>query len=1824
MAKLKDNPTEPSFEPPKSQKLLLLRLFFPSKKKAIAIMAIASLGGIAYLGLDFWVKRNLPSIIESQGSKLLNRPVEVGKIESFSLTGITIDSASVPATTTEKDNVTINAVRVGFNLLPVIFRRSLPVSITLIQPKVYLEQKADGSWLNLDLPQQQGGESLISLDIIAQLEQANITVVPYEKSLLNIQLDGEGRYNQEQQGQLQYDLEAKIAQAKATIQGETLLETGTTVAKLLIKDLALTDAISVIPNVPVNLTQGVVNGDLDVNIPSGSELTSANVEGTLRVGEVRGDVASREIEGKSWLRFGGSKVEVTETQARIETIEAKVAGAVDLQQGYDLDVTILPFDLATLPKTLATELPVPATGEIKGDIQLRGDIKQPRLTGKIINTKPLTVDKESLKTLSANFSADLDKFTLQDLRIIPAVGGIVRVKGEIATNIQRSLANNQAIDVTRMPLDFIFQADLSPQAIASPYYQFPDNTSGGNFSSEGIVTGTIAELRALLKWRLEEANISGEIIQGGGQIVFANNNLRLQDTVVEVGAGKIDVEGTSNLEKKTWQTEIAGNDLSLTPFLSQLQLEAINLNHSIIVNNAQANLSGRLDNISPEKIQGLASINLDVNNNPLIINSSLNRGEINATANTETIVLDRYISRLPTPVTIQSSKVNLSAQIAPLLNWQAKPDLSSVKTNINANLLVAEGIVTTQGSLENNQWQGSIQGNSLKPSLLSPQLPENLAPVNTNIQLSGNLQPLIAQPENVSLKAEQIELTMGQQYLNATGDIILSNLLTNPDIVNVALAVDTRLDFNNLFLEEIILSNNQQSLINIPTILGQAKLTGKLQGKNLISKPTQPGNIFLSGDITLNNLAVNDTVFDPVMTGNINIDPKAQMAIALQGQQDIIAATAEPCMSSRCRLPYLPTHLNFRINGDRDNSIMATGNRQGDIFKVNVVQFPLAFLNITPAKPVGLDFSVGGIVTADVGINLFSLGTRGNITVEKPGVGYIEADKLTANFNYDLERNWAEVTTASLLLKNSEYNFNGNLDLASGEIQGKLNIPQAYIQDILTTLRWYSIADVIDLFDYAEFASAEAVKVKNIKTAGKPIDYKLQLLRTIEQQLQEIAAAQISSNLPTQLNIKGGYTGEVLIAGNMTNPEVNWNIDAQNWQWKPRKAKTTVPDRGEVKYNSQVVSLPQIQLQGDLKNQVLNLDIAKLQLEDATFSATGKLSPRQQDANFELSNLSVDTISKLVTIPVDVTGTINSTARLKGTLDQPEVKGNFIFADGTFNQQKLSDNIAGNYSYQNQKLNFNIISPESIQIAATIPYPIKPQVNDLVTANVKLTTEAFTLLGPLTKNNLTWTGGEGDLEIVATANIDPQRPQLLDNLEAQGKVILDQVQIKTANIAEILTATGKITLNNQIINVESLKAIIGNKNLSIAGKFPLLDAVNNLENPLTINIPPGKIELKELYQGGLAGNIILTGTALEPLISGEVSLENGILSIPDPREEEDPERVATTNLNRNSASSYQVLAKDFSVKLDEFRLEEQSLSLLGILQPIDLYGFKVLGELNLNGTLNNISQLRGEGTIKVIAGAIGWLASDLAIVRDWDNQILFSPQSKITNPYLDIQLRANVEDLEQIRQLEPGENEVFDDILSANRINKIDVRMNIQGKVEEILGTATQINASCDISPDNVPITRNSIYLNSKLKNIANCVKSNRSLLDGSGVTLSSTPYRSKGEIISLLGYQTLNFDQNTRNASLLDLGFSQFIYRPIERRFLLGAEDFFLNVGKNIGIDYFRVFPFVELSSQLGNSNFYIRGIYDSNIVRPESTSIDTNNNQEVYELRLEYQLKF
>ena len=293
-------------------------------------------------------------------------------------------------------------------------------------------------------------------------------------------------------------------------------------------------------------------------------------------------------------------------------------------------------------------------------------------------------------------------------------------------------------------------------------------------------------------------------------------------------------------------------------------------------------------------------------------------------------------------------------------------------------------------------------------------------------------------------------------------------------------------------------------------VSGQAEFQGKFQGKNLISAPTKPGNVSLTGDVRLENFVFNDAVFDPVMTGNLVAKPGERIALNLQGKQDVIAAALEPCTVDRCRFPYVPTRVELRQGEDTNQPVIAEGIKQGDIFSLDIVNFPLALLNLTPAQPVGIEGALNGKVTGEVDANLYSLATTGDITVDRPAIGYIKADRFKAEFNYNPNQNIAEVAAASLDLGESKYNFQGGLNLQSGELEGKLNIPQAYIQDILTTFRWFRLEDLARLWESPDYAQPAAVDPNSIITVNQSITQKLNRLREIENKIQALRSSKTS------------------------------------------------------------------------------------------------------------------------------------------------------------------------------------------------------------------------------------------------------------------------------------------------------------------------------------------------------------------------------------------------------------------------------------------------------------------------------------------------------------------------------------------------------------------------------------------------------------------------------------------------------------------------------------------------------------------------------------------
>jgi translocation and assembly module TamB len=1949
MTKSVNSPPNPEPDEPKGLQRLLNKLKSSPKTVAGGVVAIAAVGGLSYWGTQVLVKKKLSPFLENQIGKIIERPLDLGEVKSFSLNGVEFGQTVIPPTATDTDKVTVQGVKVGFNIFPVLFRRTLPVDVALIKPDIYLEQEQNGEWVNLDFLKKdtEKKQPLVYYDVDLDVEQANITAVPYEQEALKGKVDGSGRFNQKQ-AFAEYDLNATIQQAKATIKGQTKLETGSTNTKLLVENLVLADAAKFLP-IPLEINRGTLNANLDIKIPSLAEITAANVKGKVNLQNLSGEATdlNAPITAESQLNFSGRNGEFNQTQATLGNITAQVDGQVNLDSGYDLDVNVLPFQLASLPDKLSQRLPVDVAGEIAAKVQLQGEIKDPKLTGKINNTQTVIVDRTAFKKIDANFRGDLEQVVLEDAQIIPVAGGKVMAAGQITTNLRETLASKrkQAIDIAKMPIAFSFTADLPTEKLVNPYYELPQQVAVGDLQAEGKINGRLNNPQGVVNFDLANSSASNlEDVAGSGELVMANQRILLKNSAITYGEGKVDLTADANLATKQWQASLNANSLNLRPFADQFSKPNLNLDRPLAVNTAQAKFNGSLEQMDLEQIKGTADFNLDVNGGEVVVDSQLNGGNIQAQTTTNNIKLDSFIPSLPVAASLQSGTINTSGTIKQLLAFKKNPSLNSFQADadldlivdgeavavnsqlssgkiqaqantsqidlnrfapnlpipanitssqltasgelqqlltfaddsslssfvarVDADLGVAQGAVKAIANLKNNQWQANLDANNISSKLLLDRFaPPNLAAVqvdniNAQANLAGDIRPLINKDTRIPLAVNQLTVDSGVQNLQAQGNLTLANITSKLD-ANSNLNVQADLDFDRLPIDQLVAATSQNNELVKESVnfKGKAAFNGQFQGQQLLSAPTK--NISLIGDLNLQNFAFNDIIFDPIMTGRLNLQPQQEIALNLHGSQDVIAARAVPCTTRNCRLPYLPTSLEVRQGEDTDRPVIAVGQRRGDRFALDIDNFPLALLNIAPGKAAGIDGALSGTTTGEIDLNLYTLATTGDIKVANPGLGYIQADQFNADFNYDPAKSLAEVSSASLRLDRSQYDFNAALNLATGKIDGRLNIPQAYIQDVLTTLNWFTVEDVISLLKTPDYADPSAIRPAPEKdTVDQSIARKLNQLRRVNRQIQANAAIRQAGSIPTKLDIKGKYAGEVILGGTIQVPEANFRVEGNNWQWQPRQAYPDIVNPlGLVIEESQYIALPKLLIDGELQGTTVDLAEARIEVQEAILSLKGKLSAQQADAKFAVANLTVDNIGSFVNIPVDLAGEINSVGTIKGTLQQPKLQGKVAFSNGAFNGNLLPAKVAGDFNYDGSKLGFKTTAPDAIQVEASLPYPIIPGKSDRFTAKANLESEAFIFLDAFSQNYLNWAGGDSDAQLEASARLDLNRAEKIYDLSAQGVLNLDDanVIVQTPFFTEPFQGTGKITVNNQIVNVETLDATFADKDLSAAGKFPILTPVKGLQNPLTINLPEGDIEIEKLYQGGVQGQVTVTGASLKPVIGGEVTLAKGNVSIPQTKTTTAADalqigksqainavsgvkasnKVNSTVQPKATQKSIITALNNLKVNLKDFKL-----------QQTPVYDFQLKGGLTLNGTADEPNNIIPQGKLILTKADVDLFSNSFKLARNRDNTIIFNPKAGVFNPQLDVILRTSVEDVQggasSLRLAESNANEIDDPLTQGDDSQTVRINLTIDGEAQEILPNLGQTaSLNCDIRPNNQPFVKNQTsYNKAELNRFTQCfgdnfslntqdnsgdVASQRSLINSPAVALTSTPSLNQGEILNLLSNQFVGFARDVSNASqseLFDLGVQRFVVNPLLDSVLYRVEDTTVAWGKKINLDYLTIYPDLEGTYQI-NQDSSVRFIYSHNLFTKLIETINNTGDEETSssnEIKLEYQRKF
>ncbi|MCV3212095.1 hypothetical protein OGM63_00900, partial [Plectonema radiosum NIES-515] len=157
------------------------------------------LGGLLLVGLiggawRLWVfvQKELAPLAEQNLTTSLNRPVQLGKVKGFSLTGVSFGSSAIPATPTDPDRVAIGGVDVGFDILQLLTKHTLKLDVTLVNPDLYIEQDQQGRWITTNIaPPTKSGAIKTDLDKI-RFSNAKLVLAPYREGGRRQGTGGEG------------------------------------------------------------------------------------------------------------------------------------------------------------------------------------------------------------------------------------------------------------------------------------------------------------------------------------------------------------------------------------------------------------------------------------------------------------------------------------------------------------------------------------------------------------------------------------------------------------------------------------------------------------------------------------------------------------------------------------------------------------------------------------------------------------------------------------------------------------------------------------------------------------------------------------------------------------------------------------------------------------------------------------------------------------------------------------------------------------------------------------------------------------------------------------------------------------------------------------------------------------------------------------------------------------------------------------------------------------------------------------------------------------------------------------------------------------------------------------------------------------------------------------------------------------------------------------------------------------------------------------------------------------------------------------------------
>ena len=1728
---------------------------------ALSILLLACLGG-GITWLWFFVYRQLAPQVETTVTKLLNRPIKLGAVESVSLNGLRFGASSLPATATDPDRASVEAVDVTFNLVPLLTDRTLPLDVTLVKPKVYIEQAQDGKWFDLKIQKLPKGAIDIKLQVL-RIRDANVSLVPRgaggnsRQPVALFLPSGKARFLNDNK-LIKFDVGGQLlGGGNLTLNGENRPGTGEIKAAILGNDLSAPEVGRLI-QLPLLLQAGAVDGNLEVTSRPQKPLTFLGTAGLKNVTAQLNPLPKPFAKTNGQLRFQGTQVRLENVNTLFGQIPAQANGTVDTQAGFNLVAQTQPIQLPQVLQTFNIKtLPVPAAAEVKAELQVVGTPSKPVVSGKFVTTKVAQLDKVKFRAISAGFGVVDSILSVNNLRALPTLGGLVTGNGEVQlgqkgsgvkfnfqgnnlpgdalaltynikppvpiglvsgnTQIIGSLNNAQNIratgsanlnvaggtvavrDIQVAGKRFTAQVQASGVQVGRlaqvpPSFRVPVS---GNISLSGPLTGLSAAtiqgsgsgslnigggtVRAT-SIQLANGRFSAQVKASGVQVGSlaqvpsqvqgpVSGNFTLSGPLTEFSTAKVQGSGSGSLNVAGGTVTATNIQVANDRFTAKVQASGVQVQRLAQVPpqvrgplSGNFSLSGPLTEFSTAKVQGSGSGTLNVAGGTVKATSiQLAQGRFTAQVQASGVEVERLAQVPPQVRGPLSGNFNVAGALANL-------SPSTIQASGSGRLNVAGGTVNaTSFQLADGRFQAVVEPNGVQLAGFSPQLKGRLggrlnvggsvtALSPSAIQATGQVNfsegiALIDRPLTASIAWNGQQLQIQQ----ASAEGFSANGVVEVNLKNQGLQAIRALNLN-VQARDLDLQRLPVTLPNAVKVAGRADFAGTIAGT-----PTAPN---VNGNLQLRNFAAAGLTFDPLLSGQVTAQAGQGVNLQLAGNTDRIQVALNS--------DYRPVSFDIK----RGEAI-ARGTRQGEQLLVSTQNFPISLMkSVTPLPAAIASQPLDGRLSGDLAVNLNTYGVSGTVAIANPVIGTLRGDSFTGTLQY--ANGVVALNNGKFQQGKNEYLISANLNQTSNgpQFQAKLDVPKGDIQSVLTALQIFDISDLSRGFKAPTYGRATNVAEVAAGLPQSPLQTQLRRLAEIDALLQQQQDRADAAPLPPLTQAKGEFSGTVTVTGSLASGiNADFNVKGQNWQWGPYSANEVIAE-------------------GKFQNGVLSLLPLRFQSGESYANFSGTIGGETQSGQLQLTNIPIEqlqaVLSRVSNVPpnlVGLTGYLNATATLSGSIKNPQARGVVSLTDATLNRTKVQA-AQGSFSYSNARLNFgstvqlaNATNP--LAIGGTIPYKlpvatVAPTDNKLA-LNINVQNDGLALLNLFTGGQVSWVSGTGDVQLNISGTVDPQtnRPtQLL----AQGTATVDQATIQASALPQPLTnVTGKILFDFDDIRVDTVTAQFGGGTITAAGNIPIYKEASQ-ENPLKVDIGELAINLKGLYKGRVQGDVLISGTALSPKIGGQLNLFNGQVSLADPTAatgvggggeggNSTPASTGTTDGSTVAVSTSTPTGDSSSTSRFEFNDLKLKLDKNIQITKAPILSFLADGTLTLNGPLGG---LRPEGTIYLKRGQVNLFTTQFRLTRSRNNTARFVPSQGL-DPILNVRLIASVAEATQRRlPTDPLSAEIQDVPSTAALGNVQTVRI-----LAKATGPASQL---------------------------------------ADHLELTSTPARSKAEIVALLG----------------------------------------------------------------------------------------------------------